>query len=192
MKDIDDKDKKLSPLVERLIKESVERNIKECTEGNPRYKNILNKTLEVLETYKILKDYVEHEEKNNLTIETLKNVEKEKIQNFMIASFVEDIEDINYEKLFKQTKETKIFLEMVTNIFKDYTKDLQKRNVDRKNKIKFERKIKIVEDYYMKGRPLSEITSMYENERSFYYDRDEIIKELAPRLFGIHGVNFIE
>lgn len=210
---MENREKKLSPLVEALIKKSVEKNlsdnnkiiieevssnvlngvknITQYTTSNRRYKNTLDKTLEILETYKILQEHIKNEEKNNLTVEALKNAEKEKIENFMIASFVEDIEELNYEKLFKQTKETKIFLEVITNIFNDYIEYLQK-NKNGKNKEKNERKIKILKDYYMEGKPLSEITVMYENERSFYYDKDEIVKELAPRLYGIYGVNFMD
>ena len=76
-----------------------------------------------------------------------------------------------------------MFLDFIDRILQAYLKNKSDDKIEKRKKI-------ILKELYMKGRKQSEfIYEFYEVDRTFYTDKDKLIKDLAPYFFGIKGIN---
>lgn len=168
---------KIIETIQDEIKLSLTKTLKETK--IQEFNEIKKETNEILETYTL--------KRNNIT--NLKNMYKNAIK-------VE-------EKLGNSTKEYEMELEKVTikelklnyitDVFQKYINEKLKEhnfnNQKSRNTIKADqRKALLLKNYYMKNKEKKDIIEFYENEDRIYYDRKELVKELAPLLFGIFGI----
>lgn len=150
-----------------------------------QYDEILNKTEEILKNYKKLSDHIVLTEKDK---EILKN-ETEKFQNkqfenIMTGLFSED--EIYLESLLKSKYQTKLFIDFINRVFDNYLK------CETNDKIEVRKRI-ILKELYIKGKKQSEfIFEYYEVERTFYTDKDKLIKDLAPYFFRYKRYQYIK
>lgn len=146
------------------------------------YKLVLTKTEEILKNYKRLSDHIvlSEQEKEILKKETQEYKNKE-LESIMTGLFSED--ELYLESLLKSKYQTKMFLDFINKVFEHYL------NNNYSDKIEV-RKRNILKEMYMKGRKQSEfIYDYYEVDRTFYTDKEKLIKDLAPYFFGIKGLN---
>lgn len=141
-----------------------------------QYEEILNKTEEILKNYKKLSDHIVLTEKDK---EILKNETEEfqnkQFENIMTGLFSED--EIYLESLLKSKYQTKLFIDFINRVFDNYLK------CEINDKIEARKRI-ILKELYIKGKKQSEfIFEYYEVERTFYTDKDKLIKDLAPYFF---------
>ena len=135
-----------------------------------------------LENYNKLEKHVvlTDEEKIELINESNAYHNKQ-IENIMTGLFSED--EIYLESLLKSKKKTKMFLDFINRIFNEYL------SIKTNDKIEI-RKRNILTELYIKGMKQAEfIYRYYEVDRTFYSDKDRLIKDLAPYFFGIKGLN---
>ena len=91
--------------------------------------------------------------------------------------------ELYLESLLKNRCKTKMFLDFIDGILQVYLKNKSDDKIEKRKKI-------ILKELYMKGRKQSEfIYEFYEVDRTFYTDKDKLIKDLAPYFFGIKGIN---
>lgn len=141
-----------------------------------QYEDVLNKTEEILKNYKKLSDHIvlTDEEKESLKDETEEFHSKE-LESIMTGLFSKD--EIYLESLLKSKYQTKIFIDFINRVINNYL------NGETKDKIEI-RKRNILKELYIKGQKQSEfIYDNYEVERTFYTDKDKLIKDLAPYFF---------
>lgn len=153
---------------------------KELLEMN--YKSALESTEEILKNYKKLKEHIllTKQEKEELLGET-KEYQERQIESMMTGLFSED--ELYLESLLKSRYKTKMFLDFIDGIFEKYLK------IKSNDKIEVRKRV-ILKELYMKGIKQSEfIYNYYEVDRTFYTDKDRLIKDLAPYFFGIKGIN---
>lgn len=146
------------------------------------YKVALESTEEILKNYKKLKDHITltKQEKEELLGET-KEYQEKQIESIMTGLFSED--ELYLESLLKSRCKTKMFIAFIDGIFERYL------NVKSNDKIEI-RKRTILKELYIKGAKQSEfIYKYYEVDRTFYTDKDRLLKDLAPYFFGIKGIN---
>lgn len=146
------------------------------------YKLALENTEEILKNYKKLKDHITmtDEEKKELLGETQEYHDKQ-IENIMTGLFSEN--ELYLESLLKNRCKTKMFLDFIDGILQVYLKNKSDDKIEKRKKI-------ILKELYMKGRKQSEfIYEFYEVDRTFYTDKDKLIKDLAHYFFGIKGIN---
>ena len=146
------------------------------------YKLALENTEEILKNYKKLKDHITmtDEEKKELLGETQEYHDKQ-IESIMTGLFSEN--ELYLESLLKNRCKTKMFLDFIDGILQAYLKNKSDDKIEKRKKI-------ILKELYMKGRKQSEfIYEFYEVDRTFYTDKDKLIKDLAPYFFGIKGIN---
>ena len=146
------------------------------------YKLALENTEEILKNYKKLKDHITmtDEEKKELLGETQEYHDKQ-IESIMTGLFSEN--ELYLESLLKNRCKTKMFLDFIDGILQAYLKNKSDDKIEKRKKI-------ILKELYMKGRKQSEfIYEFYEVDRTFYRDKDKLIKDLAPYFFGIKGIN---
>lgn len=146
------------------------------------YKVTLESTEEILKNYRKLKDHITltKQEKEELLGET-KEYQEKQIESIMTGLFSE--EELYLESLLKSRYKTEMLITFIDGIFEKYL------NTETKDKIEI-RKRTILKELYMKGRKQSEfIYDFYEVDRTFYTDKDRLIKDLAPYFFGIKGIN---
>jgi len=76
-----------------------------------------------------------------------------------------------------------MFLDFINRVFNEYL------SLKTNDKIEI-RKRNILTELYIKGMKQSEfIYRFYDVDRTFYSDKDRLIKDLAPYFFGIKGLN---
>ena len=141
-----------------------------------QYKDVLDKTEEILKNYKKLSEHIilTDKEKEALKDETEEFHNKE-LENIMTGLFSED--ELYLESLLKSKYQTKLFIDFINRVINNYC------NNESKDKIEI-RKRKILQELYIKGEKQSEfIYNNYEVERTFYTDKDKLIKDLAPYFF---------
>ena len=141
-----------------------------------RYDEILNKTEEILKNYKKLSDHIvlTEEDKQILKNET-EEFQNKQFENIMTGLFSED--EIYLESLLKSKYQTKLFIDFINRVFDKYLK------YETEDKIEARKRI-ILKELYIKGKKQSEfIFEYYEVERTFYTDKDKLIKDLAPYFF---------
>ena len=140
------------------------------------YKLVLNKTEEILKNYKKLSDHIvlTEQEKEILKNETQEYKNKE-LETIMTGLFSED--ELYLESLLKSKYQTKMFLDFINNVLEHYL------NYQYTDKIEDRKRI-ILKEMYMKGQKQSEfIYNNYEVDRTFYTDKEKLIKDLAPYFF---------
>lgn len=153
---------------------------KELLEMN--YKSVLEGTEEILKNYKKLKDHIilTKQEKEEL-LGVTKEYQDKQLESIMTGLFSED--ELYLESLLKSRCKTKMFMDFIDGILENYLKN--KSN----DKIEI-RKRNILKHLYIEGMKQSEfIYKYYEVDRTFYSDKDRLLKDLAPYFFGIKGIN---
>ena len=141
-----------------------------------QYEEILNKTEEILKNYKKLSDHIvlTEEDKQILKNET-EEFQNKQFENIMTGLFSED--EIYLESLLKSKYQTKLFIDFINRVFDNYLK------CETNDKIEARKRI-ILKELYIKGKKQSEfIFEYYEVERTFYTDKDKLIKDLATYFF---------
>ena len=141
-----------------------------------QYEEILNKTEEILKNYKKLSEHIvlTEEDKEILKNET-EEFQNKQFENIMTGLFSED--EIYLESLLKSKYQTKLFIDFINRVFDNYLK------CEINDKIEARKRI-ILKELYIKGKKQSEfIFEYYEVERTFYTDKDKLIKDLAPYFF---------
>lgn len=141
-----------------------------------QYEDVLSKTEEILKNYKKLSDHIilTDEERESLKDETTEFHNKE-LESIMTGLFSED--EIYLESLLKSKYQTKLFIDFINRVIDNYLND------ETKDKIEI-RKRNILKELYIKGQKQSEfIYDNYQVERTFYTDKDKLIKDLAPYFF---------
>ena len=98
--------------------------------------------------------------------------------------FSED--EIYLESLLKSKYQTKLFIDFINRVFDNYLK------CETNDKIEARKRI-ILKELYIKGKKQSEfIFEYYEVERTFYTDKDKLIKDLAPYFFRHKRYRYIK
>ena len=146
------------------------------------YKSVLEGTEEILKNYKKLKDHITltKQEKEEL-LGVTKEYQDKQLESIMTGLFSED--ELYLESLLKSRCKTKMFMDFIDGILENYLKN--KSN----DKIEI-RKRNILKHLYIEGMKQSEfIYKYYEVDRTFYSDKDRLLKDLAPYFFGIKGIN---
>ena len=150
-----------------------------------RYDEILNKTEEILKNYKKLSDHIvlTEEDKQILKNET-EEFQNKQFENIMTGLFSED--EIYLESLLKSKYQTKLLIDFINRVFDKYLK------YETEDKIEARKRI-ILKELYIKGKKQSEfIFEYYEVERTFYTDKDKLIKDLAPYFFRYKRYQYIK
>ena len=120
--------------------------------------------------------------------ETLKDETDEfhnkELESIMTGLFSED--ELYLESLLKSKYQTKLFIDFINRVINNYLSG------DTRDKIET-RKRNILKELYIKGQKQSEfIYNNYEVDRTFYTDRDKLIKDLAPYFFRHQRAQFIK
>ncbi|MBP3595891.1 MAG: hypothetical protein J6J60_00600 [Clostridia bacterium] len=143
------------------------------------YKMVLIKTEEILKNYKKLSEHIELTKEE--IIKESKEYHNKQIENIMTGLFSED--EVYLESLLKSRYKTKMFLDFIDRVIQNYL------NSEAKDKIEVRKRV-ILKELYIKGVKQAEfIYNNYEVDRTFYTDKDRLIKDLAPYFFGIKGIN---
>lgn len=160
-----------------------------------------NMTEHILKKYFPLKKEISSIEKSLLTTEFLKDSEDEVYKDLMNSPFKPEHTTISENVInhYISLKQIYAFLdvtiedyinelkEAISNDEKYYIKKKNERAKDSINKNK--RKIYIMENYFKKNISARKIKlDIYENERTFAKDKEEILIEIAPRLTFISSV----
>lgn len=164
----------------KVVKEKMEQTRKEILSMN--YGMALEQTEEILKNYKKLKEHIKNSKMDEKQlIQELQEYNNKNIENMMSEMF--SVDELETEGILKNRYKTMIFLNYIDNTLKMY---LEK---DTKDKIEIRKRI-ILKKLYIEGRKQSEfIYDNYEVERTFYTDKEKLIKDLAPLFFGIRGLN---
>ncbi len=150
-----------------------------------QYEDALSKTEEILKNYKKLSEHIvlTDTEKETLKDETDEFHNKE-LESIMTGLFSED--ELYLESLLKSKYQTKLFIDFINRVINNYLSG------DTRDKIET-RKRNILKELYIKGQKQSEfIYNNYEVDRTFYTDRDKLIKDLAPYFFRHQRAQFIK
>ena len=171
---------KIIETIKKEINLSLNKSIKDAK--IQEFNNMKKETNEILETYTFKRNNINN--LKNMYVNAIKVEEK-------LGDSTKEYE-IELEKI--KLKELK--LNYITNIFNNYIKEKLKDDItsNYKNnntpitKVPDKRKALLLQNYYMKNKDKKDIIDFYENEDRIYYDKKELIKELAPLLFGIFGI----
>ena len=130
---------------------------------------------------------------NNVVVTEISDKDKEEIINeskeyhnkelesIMTGLFSED--ELYLESLLKSRYKTKMLLDFINKVIEHYLHEKTKDKIEI-------RKRNILQHLYIEGMKQSEfIYNYYEVDRTFYTDKDKLIKDLAPYFFGIKGLN---
>lgn len=175
--------RKVTEEIGKVFEEKMDQAKKELKEI--QYEDVLNKTEEILKNYKKLSDHIilTEEEKESLKDETEEFHSKE-LESIMTGLFSED--EIYLESLLKSKYQTKLFIDFINRVINNYL------NEETKDKVET-RKRNILKELYIKGQKQSEfIYNNYEVERTFYLDKDKLIKDLAPYFFRYQRTQYIK
>ena len=166
--------RKVTEEIGKVFEEKMDQAKKELKEI--QYEDVLNKTEEILKNYKKLSEHIvlTDKEKETLKDETDEFHNKE-LENIMTGLFSED--ELYLESLLKSKYQTKLFIDFINRVINNYL------NGETQDKVET-RKRNILKELYIKGQKQSEfIYNNYEVERTFYLDKDKLIKDLAPYFF---------
>lgn len=150
-----------------------------------QYEDVLEKTEEILKNYKKLSEHIvlTDKEKKSLKDETDEFHNKE-LESIMTGLFSED--ELYLESLLKSKYQTKLFIDFINRVINNYLSG------ETKDKIEV-RKRNILKELYIKGQKQSEfIYKNYEVDRTFYTDKDKLIKDLAPYFFRYQRTQYIK
>lgn len=175
--------RKVTEEIGKVFEEKMDQAKKELKEI--QYEDVLNKTEEILKNYKKLSEHIvlTDKEKETLKDETDEFHNKE-LESIMTGLFSED--ELYLESLLKSKYQTKLFIDFINRVINNYL------NGETKDKVET-RKRNILKELYIKGQKQSEfIYNNYEVERTFYLDKDKLIKDLAPYFFRYQRTQYIK
>ena len=175
--------RKVTEEIGKVFEEKMDQAKKELKEI--QYEDVLNKTEEILKNYKKLSEHIvlTDKEKETLKDETDEFHNKE-LENIMTGLFSED--ELYLESLLKSKYQTKLFIDFINRVINNYL------NGETQDKVET-RKRNILKELYIKGQKQSEfIYNNYEVERTFYLDKDKLIKDLAPYFFRYQRTRYIK
>lgn len=149
------------------------------------YDVVLDKTEEILKNYKKLSDHIVLTDKEKEILKDEKDeFHNKELENIMTGVFSED--ELYLESLLKSKYQTKLFIDFINRVLKNYL------NGETKDKIEIRKRI-ILKELYIEGKKQSEfIYDNYEVERTFYTDKDKLIKDLAPYFFRYKRAQYIK
>ncbi len=175
--------RKVTEEIGKVFEEKMNQAKKELKEM--QYEDVLNKTEEILKNYKKLSEHIvlTDKEKETLKDETDEFHNKE-LESIMTGLFSED--ELYLESLLKSKYQTKLFIDFINRVINNYL------NGETQDKVET-RKRNILKELYIKGQKQSEfIYNNYEVERTFYLDKDKLIKDLAPYFFRYQRTQYIK
>ncbi len=175
--------RKVTEEIGKVFEEKMDQAKKELKEM--QYEDVLNKTEEILKNYKKLSEHIvlTDKEKETLKDETDEFHNKE-LESIMTGLFSED--ELYLESLLKSKYQTKLFIDFINRVINNYL------NGETQDKVET-RKRNILKELYIKGQKQSEfIYNNYEVERTFYLDKDKLIKDLAPYFFRYQRTQYIK
>ena len=175
--------RKVTEEIGKVFEEKMDQAKKELKEI--QYEDVLNKTEEILKNYKKLSEHIvlTDKEKETLNDETDEFHHKE-LESIMTGLFSED--ELYLESLLKSKYQTKLFIDFINRVINNYL------NGETQDKVET-RKRNILKELYIKGQKQSEfIYNNYEVERTFYLDKDKLIKDLAPYFFRNQRAQYIK
>lgn len=175
--------RKVTEEIGKVFEDKMDQAKKELKEI--QYEDALSKTEEILKNYKKLSEHIvlTDTEKETLKDETDEFHNKE-LESIMTGLFSED--ELYLESLLKSKYQTKLFIDFINRVINNYLSG------DTRDKIET-RKRNILKELYIKGQKQSEfIYNNYEVDRTFYTDRDKLIKDLAPYFFRHQRAQFIK
>lgn len=175
--------RKVTEEIGKVFEEKMDQAKKELKEI--QYEDVLNKTEEILKNYKKLSEHIvlTDKEKETLKDETDEFHNKE-LESIMTGLFSED--ELYLESLLKSKYQTKLFIDFINRVINNYL------NGEIQDKVET-RKRNILKELYIKGQKQSEfIYNNYEVERTFYLDKDKLIKDLAPYFFRNQRAQYIK
>ncbi|HBC84916.1 MAG TPA: hypothetical protein DCZ30_05860 [Clostridiales bacterium] len=175
--------RKVTEEIGKVFEEKMDQAKKELKEI--QYEDVLNKTEEILKNYKKLSEHIvlTDKEKETLKDETSEFHNKE-LESIMTGLFSED--ELYLESLLKSKYQTKLFIDFINRVINNYL------NGETQDKVET-RKRNILKELYIKGQKQSEfIYNNYEVERTFYLDKDKLIKDLAPYFFRYQRTQYIK
>jgi len=175
--------RKVTEEIGKVFEEKMDQAKKELKEI--QYEDVLNKTEEILKNYKKLSEHIvlTDKEKETLKDETDEFHNKE-LESIMTGLFSED--ELYLESLLKSKYQTKLFIDFINRVINNYL------NGETQDKVET-RKRNILKELYIKGQKQSEfIYNNYEVERTFYLDKDKLIKDLAPYFFRNQRAQYIK
>lgn len=171
----------ISDILRELV-QNIRKDILEIIEDNfyddVKYEIILEKTENLLKSYKSLREHV-----NNIKItnQDIKQAEETQIRQMMKNLFTED--ELYFEKLYKSKANTEILVRFLENIFRAY-----KEEAIGSTSLPELRKRDLLENFYIQGLSQQEILLDYPSQKTFYKDKKELIADLAPRICGVDGL----
>lgn len=165
-----------------MMKENSKKSISEDKREMTDY--ILKKYIPLKRKLKVIKNTL-------LTEEEEAEAEEKTAKSLMETSFKETT--TYYEESKKNYEELSKIFKFIDNSINDYKSLLEERitNLEEINKIekrqknlidiqRHKNKIYILENYYKKGQSAKEIKlEIYDNERKFCYDRNELLEEMS-------------
>ena len=171
----------ISDILRELV-QNIRKDVLEIIEENfyddVKYEIVLDKTENLLKSYKSLREHV-----NNIKItnQDIKQAEETQIRQMMKNLFTED--ELYFEKLYKSKANTEILVRFLENIFRAY-----KEECIGSTSLPEIRKRDLLENFYIQGLSQQEILLDYPSQKTFYKDKKDLIADLAPRICGVDGL----
>jgi len=171
----------ISDILRELV-QNIRNDVLEIIEDNfyddVKYEIVLDKTENLLKSYKSLREHV-----NNIKItnQDIKQAEETQIRQMMKNLFTED--ELYFEKLYKSKANTEILVRFLENIFRAY-----KEECIGSTSLPEIRKRDLLENFYIQGLSQQEILLDYPSQKTFYKDKKDLIADLAPRICGVDGL----
>lgn len=171
----------ISDILRELV-QNIRKDVLEIIEDNfyddVKYEIVLDKTENLLKSYKSLREHV-----NNIKItnQDIKQAEETQIRQMMKNLFTED--ELYFEKLYKSKANTEILVRFLENIFRAY-----KEECVGSTSLPEIRKRDLLENFYIQGLSQQEILLDYPSQKTFYKDKKDLIADLAPRICGVDGL----
>lgn len=208
--ELDEMKKIMNELGKEIIKETQTMFVKEIDEDKKRKqqkKYIEENICLFLEHYISLKEYVEEAKKQETSKEWLEEAKDSLLASLMEARIDSYEKDNPFTSTFKNIEKAEVFFNFLTNVFNLYIK----------NNIRSERKMIVsgrtnflnrkyrtailLQKHYMEGVDLDE-TGLYsedvyytgsnEYRSKFLRDKRNLVRNLAPLLFGLNGIDFLK
>lgn len=171
----------ISDILRELV-QNIRKDVLEIIEDNfyddVKYEIVLDKTENLLKSYKSLREHI-----NNIKItnQDIKQAEETQIRQMMKNLFTED--ELYFEKLYKSKANTEILVRFLENIFRAY-----KEECVGSTSLPEIRKRDLLENFYIQGLSQQEILLDYPSQKTFYKDKKDLIADLAPRICGVDGL----
>lgn len=169
-------------MLQAVINEATENAVKfikkeEREKLNKKYDFRLHNTTLLLINYKNLKEHSEN------AVYSEGQLINNKVETDLDQD--EDRDDIYINAILKSKKRTEIMLEQIDRSLEYY--ELKCLNTKKED---IQRRIKVIKLLYITGKNIQEVADeLYIDERTVSRTRKAAIKEIAPLLFGIDGIN---